>query len=119
MPRFHVYVMDSAEVPHGEDADVEREILADCAELRLVRLYDEMEFEPYAADADAIILWHYLGIGRGLLSRLAKTRIIVRNGVGFDNVDIAAAAAHGFPWPTFRTMGRRKLPIMLSPWPWR
>jgi phosphoglycerate dehydrogenase-like enzyme len=94
---FNVYVMDSAEVPHGEDADIEREALRDCAHLHLVRLYDEMEFEPHADDADAIILWHYLRIGPPLLSRLRKTRIIVRNGVGFDNVDVAAAAARGIP----------------------
>ena len=112
-------LMDSAEVPHGEDADVEREILADCAELRLVRLYDEMEFEPHAADADAIILWHYLGIGRGLLSRLAKSGSSFATASALTTWISPPQRRTGFPWPTFRTMGRRKLPIMLSPWPWR
>ena len=97
MGMYKVYVLDSAEVPHGEEADIERQALHDCAELQLLRVYDEMDFEPHVDDADAIILWHYLRIGRPLLSRLSKTKIIVRNGVGFDNVDVAFAAARGIP----------------------
>ena len=71
---FNVYIIDSAEVPHGEDADIEREALQDCAQLNLVRLYNESEFDPYAASTEAIILWHYLQIGRGLLSRIPRWR---------------------------------------------
>jgi phosphoglycerate dehydrogenase-like enzyme len=114
---FNVYIIDSADVPHGEDADIEREALQDCAALHLVRLFNESEFDPYAADTDAIILWHYLQIGRGLLSRLPKTRIIVRNGVGFDNIDVAAAAEFGIPVSNVPDYGTEEVAdhaIMLS-----
>ena len=46
---FNVYIIDSAEVPHGGDTDIEREALEDCANLHLVRLNNDSEFDAYAA----------------------------------------------------------------------
>jgi phosphoglycerate dehydrogenase-like enzyme len=91
-----VYIVDSAEVPHGPDAELESQVLAGCAEVQLLFLNQEAEFAPYISEADAIILWHHLSFGPesiGLLTE--RTRIIVRNGVGYDNVDAAGAAAKG------------------------
>ncbi len=93
--KFEVFIVDSADVSHGEDDSIEREVLQDCADVRLLRLRSEEEFMPYASHADAIILWHHLQFTSSLFGNLARTRLIVRNGVGYDNVDIAAAAASG------------------------
>jgi phosphoglycerate dehydrogenase-like enzyme len=93
--KFNVFIVDSAEVPHGEDDSIEREVLDDCAHVQLIRLHSEEEFAPYVGRADAIILWHHLQFTAGLLGQLFKTRLIVRNGVGYDNVDVAAAGASG------------------------
>jgi hypothetical protein len=69
---FHVYIVASAEVPHGEDADIERDALEDCADLHMVRLYDEAGFDPYAAETDAIILWPFLRIEGAVASRCSS-----------------------------------------------
>ena len=93
-----VYIVDSAEVPHGSEADVEREVLGDCADVELLFLNSEEEFAPYIEGADGIILWHHLSFGAKSVARVTnRTRIIVRNGVGYDNVDVAAAAARNIP----------------------
>ncbi len=92
---YEVFIVDSAEVPHGEDDALEREVLADCAEVKSVQLRSEQDFEAYADRADAIILWHHVQISSALIEKLKKTRIIVRNGVGYDNVDTVAAAKAG------------------------
>jgi lactate dehydrogenase-like 2-hydroxyacid dehydrogenase len=95
---FKVYIVDSAEVPHGSEADVEREVLGDCADVELLFLNCEDEFAPYIEGADGIILWHHLSFGAKSIARVTnRTRIIVRNGVGYDNVDVAAAAARSIP----------------------
>jgi phosphoglycerate dehydrogenase-like enzyme len=93
--KYQVFIVDSAEVPHGEDDELEREELRDCAKVKLLRLNAEEDFAPFASSADAIILWHHLQLTSATLTKLQKTRLIVRNGVGFDNVDIAAAATAG------------------------
>ena len=93
--KYEVFIVDSADVPHGEDDSIEQEVLQDCADVRLVRLHSEEEFAPYSGRADAIILWHHLQFTSALLGKLSKTRLIVRNGVGFDNVDVDAAGASG------------------------
>ncbi|MGP8247768.1 MAG: C-terminal binding protein [Bryobacteraceae bacterium] len=93
--RYQVYIVDSSDVSHGDDDSIEQGVLRDCADVRLVLLRSEEEFEPYSSRADAIILWHHLQFTADVLSKLSRTRLIVRNGVGFDNVDIAAAGARG------------------------
>jgi phosphoglycerate dehydrogenase-like enzyme len=94
---FNVFIVDSAEAPHSSDIGVESEALRGCADVRLLVLDRESDFLPYVEQADGIILWHHLRFGAELIARLAKTRIIVRNGVGYDNVDVAAAAERGIP----------------------
>lgn len=93
--KYQVFIVDSAQVPHGEDDSIEREVLRDCANVEFLKLYSDTEFEPYSTRADAIILWHQVQLSKSILCKLSKTRIIVRNGVGYDNVDVAAAAAAG------------------------
>jgi phosphoglycerate dehydrogenase-like enzyme len=94
---FNVFILDSAEARHGADANVESEALRGCAEVRLLVLNRESDFFPYVDQADGIIVWHHLRFGAEVIARLVKTRIIVRNGVGYDNIDVAAAAARGIP----------------------
>jgi D-3-phosphoglycerate dehydrogenase/C-terminal binding protein len=46
-------------------------------------------------DADALIVFHTIRISASSIRRLRKCRAIVRCGVGYDNVDLAAAGAKG------------------------
>ena len=51
---YNVYIVDSADVRHGLDADLEREVLGGCARVELLFLNHESQFEPYLGQADAI-----------------------------------------------------------------
>jgi D-3-phosphoglycerate dehydrogenase len=52
------------------------------------------EVVALAADADAMLVVAY-PISKGVLARCPRLRVIVRYGVGVDNVDLDAATAHG------------------------
>ena len=47
--------------------------------------------------ADALIVWQNTLITERTLDRLKRCRALIRNGVGFDSVDITAAAAREIP----------------------
>lgn len=78
-------------------ATVERPFLADVADLKTVWLDFDAPFPPEVINADALILWHGPLITAGIAAQLKNCRAIIRNGVGFDSVDIAAAAKAGIP----------------------
>lgn len=48
-------------------------------------------------DCDGIIVWHRMPVRREMLDKLAKCKIIVRAGVGFDRIDIYACRERGLP----------------------
>jgi phosphoglycerate dehydrogenase-like enzyme len=79
------------------EATVERPFLADVAELKTVWLEFNAPFPDDVLAADAVILWHGPQVTAGVLSRMRNCRAIIRNGVGFDSVDVKAAAAAGIP----------------------
>ena len=49
------------------------------------------------ADCEAIGVWHSVWLDEELLRRFRSCKVIVRMGVGYDNVDIKAAARLGIP----------------------
>ncbi len=81
-------------MPHGDD-QLEREILGDIANVSLLRLHDEDELAAMGPRADAILLWHHVHLTAKSIAWLSRTQVIVRNGVGFDNVAIDAAREAG------------------------
>lgn len=92
-----VFVLDSADVPHAREVDIEAEVLRDCASVCLLHLETEADFRPYLNRAAAIIIWHQLQLTAESIRRLPVAQIIVRNGVGFENVDTQTAAEMGIP----------------------
>jgi phosphoglycerate dehydrogenase-like enzyme len=92
-----VFVLDSAEVPHARDVVIESEVLGDCASVHLLHLANEADFRPYLNRAAGIIVWHQLNLTANTIRNLPLTQIIVRNGVGFENVDTQTAAEMGIP----------------------
>jgi D-3-phosphoglycerate dehydrogenase/C-terminal binding protein len=73
----------------------EREVLADLAELTALQAHSESELVGRIEQADAIIVYHEIFLTRATIERLEKCRVIVRGGVGFDNVDGDAARQRG------------------------
>jgi phosphoglycerate dehydrogenase-like enzyme len=79
------------------EASIERPFLSDVADLKTVWLDYNDPFPTEVIDAHAIILWHGPLITAELAARMKNCKAIIRNGVGFDSVDIAAAAKAGIP----------------------
>jgi phosphoglycerate dehydrogenase-like enzyme len=46
-------------------------------------------------DAEYVVLWHDLPVDAATLAQMPRCRLIVRAGIGYDNVDVDAAAALG------------------------
>jgi C-terminal binding protein len=78
------------------ETTVEAPILGDIARLSLAGAHDEAGLADHLAEADALILFHDIAmVGEATFSRASRCRCIVRAGVGYNNVDRAAAARHG------------------------
>jgi len=79
----------------SEPLSYEREILGDLAEVTALGAEREPELAGRIEEADVIMMYHQLSMGRETIQRLKKCRFIVRGGVGFDNVDRVAARERG------------------------
>ncbi len=91
--RFKVIVTDFITEP----LDCERGLLGDLAEVVPLDARDERDLAGRIEDADAVMMYHFLSIGAGTIESLRHCKLIVRCGVGFDNVDRAAARRCGIP----------------------
>jgi phosphoglycerate dehydrogenase-like enzyme len=79
-----------------DESSVESAVFQDVARLELARAMDESELERFLPDADAILLFHDIPMLSDTSLALApRCKCIVRAGVGYNNVDIQAAARRG------------------------
>src|SRR6478609_8999503 len=78
-----------------EPLDHERRILGDLADVVALNAFSEDDLVGRVEDADALMLYHFISITRRTIERLKNCKLIVRCGVGFDNVDRAAARSSG------------------------
>ncbi len=91
-----VGIIDWATSPLGDpDSLAEREVVGHAAEVRRFLCNGDQDFTPEICDARALIVWHNTPVTAAGISRLKNCRAIIRNGVGFDSVDIASAREHG------------------------
>ena len=63
----------------------EKRILGDLANVEALNAYSEDELVGRIEDADAVLVYHNLGLSSGSIRRLTRCKIIVRAGVGIDN----------------------------------
>ncbi len=89
--RFKVVITDFV----GEPLDVERRILGDLADIAALDAKHEDEMAGRIADADAVMVYHFLKVTEATIARLRRCKVIIRCGAGFDNVDGAACRARG------------------------
>lgn len=73
----------------------ELRILGDIADVDPRDAFAEEELLGHIEDADAVMLYHHLSMTRLTIERLQHCKLIVRCGVGFDNVDHAYARTRG------------------------
>jgi C-terminal binding protein len=79
----------------NEPLDHERRIIGELANVVALNAFSEDDLVGKIEDADAIMLYHFISITARTIERLEKCKLIVRCGVGFDNVDRVAARARG------------------------
>lgn len=73
----------------------EERILGEVADLVSLNAFHEEDLIGHVEEAEAIMLYHFISLTRRSIDRLRKCKLIVRCGVGFDNVDRAAARERG------------------------
>ncbi len=81
---------------YADDAVVERRTAGDGFRFETHRVRDAAELpEGSLTDCDGLLVWHEVQVTADLVARLARCRVIVRAGAGFDNIDLAATGAAG------------------------
>ena len=85
-----------ADFHHGSLA-VEQDILQDLATVEALDVTSEEQLWGRVEDADAIMVYHTLKVTRATIERLERCKLIVRCGVGYDNVDYVYARSRGIP----------------------
>lgn len=81
--RFQVVITDLID----DDLAPERAVLEGLADVTALCARSEDQLIGRIERADAVILYHELSLSRATIERLERCRVIVRGGVGFDNVD--------------------------------
>lgn len=81
----------------SEPLDHEQQILGDLADVTALNAFSEEDLEGRIEDADAIMVYHFIGLSARTISRLNRCKLIVRCGVGFDNVACQLARERGIP----------------------
>ena len=92
----HVAIIDWTTSPQGDpDSVIERQVIGDAARLTRHLCETDADFTDEIASANALIIWHNLPLTASGIAKLKNCRAIIRNGVGFDSVDIVAARDRG------------------------
>src|SRR6185312_3696238 len=81
----------------SDDLAPERKILGAVAQVEALNALREEDLFGRIEDAAAIMMYHSFAVTRKTIERLRNCRLIVRCGVGVDNVDHAFAATRGIP----------------------
>ncbi len=74
---------------------IERAVIGEAAEVRAFSCSSDADFGDAICEAKAMIVWHNAPITARGIARLKQCRAIIRNGVGFDSVDIEYARQCG------------------------
>src|SRR5689334_12771407 len=80
-----------------ESLEHERRVLGDVAEIAAIDSVTEDALWGHVDDADAFMFYHPLPLTERTIARMKSCKVIVRCGVGYDNVDIAFARRRGIP----------------------
>ncbi len=89
--RWHVVIPDRVAPP----AEVEQAVFGDRATVAALEAHTNADLRGRHEAADAILAWHDLRWDADVLAAMPRCKALVRVGVGFDNVDLAAARRQG------------------------
>jgi C-terminal binding protein len=91
--RFRVVITDFI----TDDLAPERQFLGELADLVALNACEEPDLHGKVDEADAIMMYHNVTISQETIDRLRNCKLIVRCGVGYDNVDWRYARTRGIP----------------------
>lgn len=95
MKRFRLLTPDAQ---YADDGLIERRAAGKDVDWDIFRERSHQNITATALKScDAMVVWHEMKVGRHVLESLDNCRIIVRAGVGFDHIDLEAAAELGIP----------------------
>jgi D-3-phosphoglycerate dehydrogenase/C-terminal binding protein len=77
--------------------DIEEAEIGSLARVECLRARSPEALIGRVNDADALLVFHEVSIPSGVIDMLDRCRVIVRCGVGYDNVDLEAAGRRGIP----------------------
>jgi C-terminal binding protein len=81
----------------NDDLRPEKEVFGDLADAVALNAESEEQLAGRIENAGALMVYHLLEISRSSIERLNGCKLIVRCGVGHDNIDGAAARERGIP----------------------
>src|SRR5262249_1269574 len=93
MARARVVITDFI----ADDLKPERGVLADVADVVALDAHSEADLAGQLDDAAALMVYHNVRLSMNTIARLHRCKLIVRCGVGFDNVDRVFARGRGIP----------------------
>ncbi|MBL9114222.1 MAG: C-terminal binding protein [Verrucomicrobiaceae bacterium] len=92
----HVAIIDWRTAPQGDaDSAIEKRIIGPAANVTRHLCDTDSDLDDEITSANAIIVWHNMPLTAHGIAKLTNCRAIIRNGVGFDSVDAAAARELG------------------------
>tara|TARA_Y100001973_G_C5204726_1_gene340601 strand:+ start:1051 stop:2076 length:1026 start_codon:yes stop_codon:yes gene_type:complete len=87
-----IAVVDWKESPRGsKKCTVEREAIGRRAKIKYFECGDDDDWKGELLKADVILLWHNAAMPDTVINKLKNCKAIIRNGTGYDTVDVAAA----------------------------
>ncbi|MBN8417363.1 MAG: C-terminal binding protein [Verrucomicrobia bacterium] len=96
MSQPHIAIIDWTTSPQGDpESTIERQIIGGAARVTRTLCETDADLTDEVCGANAIIIWHNMPLTAQGIARLKNCRAIIRNGVGFDSVDVAAARERG------------------------
>lgn len=95
MHRFRLLTPDAQ---YADDGVIERQTAGADVDWDIQRARTLQDLPAASLTAcDAVVAWHEMKIDRAFVGALKRCKIIVRAGVGFDHIDLDAAAEAGIP----------------------
>jgi lactate dehydrogenase-like 2-hydroxyacid dehydrogenase len=96
MSQPHIAIIDWTTSPQGDpESTIERQIIGGAARVTRTLCETDADLTDEICSANAIIIWHNMPLTAKGIAKLQNCRAIIRNGVGFDSVDVAAARERG------------------------
>lgn len=98
MSKPRIAVVDWKDHPRGdENLEIESQVLSNHANVTYHLVKDSSDYfdsSDNLREAEVVILWHNAPCDAECIAALNKCKVIIRNGVGYDTVDLDAAKVH-------------------------